>query len=88
MARSHEHGIAAAGNTSNPCLLVLEEKGYRLWLEPMEQGSLWCAEKNGIGFMGYSGAELLGVVTLWEAYGRSWNRQTPDVYGRLVEEME
>ncbi len=88
MKDSERTGISAAGNTNNPCLLILREKGYRLWLEPMEQGSLWCAEKDGVGFMGHSGPELLGIATLWERYGEEWNRQAPDIYSELIDEMD
>lgn len=35
--------------------------------------------------MGYSGPELLGVVTLWEAYQGDWNKQSPDIYSELME---
>ena len=88
MSRPKKHGIAAAGNTNNPCLLILRHAGYDLWLEPTEQGSLWCASKNGFHFMGHSGAELLGIVTLWEQFGPEWNQQGPDVYGELIDKME
>lgn len=88
MNTAKKHGIAAAGNTHNPCLLVLQDGGYELWLEPTEQGSLWCASKDDIQFMGHSGAELLGIVTLWERFGTEWNKQEPDVYGKLLDDME
>lgn len=88
MNTSEKHGIAAAGNTNNPCLLILRNAGYDLWLEPTEQGALWCASKDGVHFMGHSGAELLGIVTLWERLGAAWNQQEPDVYSELLENME
>ncbi|EAQ78297.1 hypothetical protein [Blastopirellula marina] len=78
-------GISAAGNTSDPCLILLRSRGYHLWLEPTQRGSLWGAEKSGISFTGYSGPELLGVVTHGEAYPGDWNRQSPDIYGDLME---
>lgn len=83
-----EHGISWAGNTNNPCLLVLREQGYELSLEPRQQGSLWCASKDGVRFMAHSGAELLGLVTLWQRFGINWNQQVPDVFSELVDRME
>lgn len=49
---------------------------------------LWCASKDGVGFMGHSGPELLGVVTLWERFGSNWNQQTPNIYNELVDKMD
>lgn len=87
-----EHGVSAAGNTDNPCLLILRDAGYDLWLEPREQasqlGPLWCASKNDVHFMGHSGAELLGIVTLWEHFGPDWNRQNPSVLDELFDDMD
>lgn len=88
MDTPESRGISAAGNTNNPCLLILRDAGYDLWLEPTERGSLWCASKDGVGFMGHSGAELLGIVTLWERFGENWNQQEPDVLSELFDAME
>src|SRR5947209_584737 len=38
--KAMESSLVASGNTSNPSLLVLREKGYELWLEPGENGTL------------------------------------------------
>ena len=36
--------LVASGNTYNPSLIVLRNKGYDLWLEQADDGStLWCA---------------------------------------------
>lgn len=67
---------------------MLRSKGYELWLEKAENGSLWNARKNGRSFLAYSGPELLGLVTLWECLGDDWNRQQPDVLGELFEQMD
>jgi hypothetical protein len=81
--------LAASGDTYNPSLIVLRDKGYRLWLEKGEDDrSLWCAQKGSQSFLAYSGPELLGLVVLWEHLGEGWNRQEPDVYGELVDGME
>lgn len=72
-------GISFAGNTFNPCLLILRKNGYRLWIEESESSSMWCADKDEAHFMAYSPPELLGIVTLWETYGEAWNRQLPNI---------
>lgn len=82
-----QSGLVAAGNTYNPSLIVLREKGYDLWLEGGEARSLWCARKDGRDFLAYSGPELLGLVVLWEHLGEGWNRQSPDLLGELTDAM-
>ena len=88
MGTQTQSALVASGNTYNPSLIVLRDKGYDLWLEQGENGSLWCARKGGQSFLAYSGPELLGLVTLWEHLGENWNRQEPDVYGELMDKME
>lgn len=83
-----EPSLVASGNTYNPCLIVLKKKGYVLWLEKGENGSLWCARKGDQSFLAYTGPELLGLVTLWEHLGANWNQQQPDIYGELIDKME
>ncbi len=80
--------LVASGNTYNPSLIVLRDKGYDLWLERGEEGSLWCAKKGDQRFLAFSGPELLGLVVLWEHLGENWNQQEPDIYGELTENME
>jgi hypothetical protein len=82
-----QSSLVASGNTYNPCLIVLRDKGYELWLEKGEDRSLWCARKDGQSFLAYSGPELLGLVTLWEHLGEGWNRQDPDILDELYEKM-
>jgi hypothetical protein len=83
-----ETSLVASGNTYNPSLIVLRAKGYELWLEKGENGSLWCARKGQQRFLAYTGPELLGLVVLWEQLGQNWNQQQPDVYGELIDKME
>ena len=83
-----ETSLVACGNSCNPCLIVLRQKGYELWLEKGDDGNLWCAKKGDQRFLAYTGPELLGVVALWENLGSNWNQQQPDVYGELVDKME
>lgn len=83
-----QSALVAAGNTYNPSLIVLRQKGYDLWLEKAEDCSLWCAKKGDQSFLAYSGPELLGLVVLWEHLGESWNQQRPDILGELSDKME
>ncbi len=82
-----EKSLVASGNTYNPCLIVLRNKGYELWLEQGDEQTLWCARKGDQSFLAYSGPELLGLVVLWEHLGDNWNQQKPDVYEELIDKM-
>lgn len=80
--------LVASGNTYNPALLVLRAKGYDIWLEKGDNGTLGCARKDGHSFLAYTGPELLGLVTLWEHLGDNWNQQQPDVVVQLHDQMQ
>jgi hypothetical protein len=80
--------LVASGNTYNPSLIVLRQKGYTVRLDKGDNSSLWCASKGDQSFLAYSGPELLGVVALWENLGKNWNQQIPDVYSELIDEMK
>jgi hypothetical protein len=63
--------LSSAPSTDNPSLLVLREKGYRLEIISYKRlgrypSCIYIAEKDGHRFAGNSGAELLGIVALWE----------------------
>jgi len=90
MATQLESCLIASGNTYNPSLVVLRQKGYEVWLEKGDKGddeSLWCAKKGDQSFLAYTGPELLGLVALWEHLGRNWNQQKPDIYSELIERL-
>jgi len=87
MATNVQSSLVASGNTYNPSLIVLRDKGYELWLEKGDDGSLWCAKKGDQSFLAYSGPELLGLVVLWEHLGENWNQQHPDLYGELIDRI-
>ncbi len=80
--------LIAYGNTYNPSLLVLREKGYDLWIEEGQNSNQWYASKGSQSFLAYSGPELLGLVVLWETLGENWNQQEPNVLGALLDERE
>ncbi len=83
-----QSSLVTSGNTNNPSLIVLRKKGYDLWLEHGENRFLWCARKDDQSFLAYSAPELLGLVTLWEHLGESWNQQRPRIYSELIKQME
>jgi len=76
--------IHAAGNTYNPCLLILAEKGYGLSSDELENGMIYSAEKGENRFSGFSPPELLGIVVLGETFGGNWNRQQPDLLAGVL----
>lgn len=78
------NSLVAAGNTYNPCLLILRAKGFRVWAEEEHGKLFWNAEKEGLGMLAYSPPELLGIVTLWETMGENWNQQQPDIIGEVL----
>lgn len=80
---SRSKSVVAAGNTYNPSLIILKEKGYRLWIEETQDRVLWNAAKDGSAFLAYSPPELLGIVTMCETFGDDWNRQSPDIINEL-----
>jgi hypothetical protein len=80
--------IVAAGNTYNPCLLILKEKGYSLWAENAKDQVIWNARNDDREFSGYSPPELLGIVVLWETLREGWNQQSPNVLGEIGGEAE
>lgn len=73
--------IAEAGNTFYPALVVLRSKGYRLrWRhsERTDRDDFW-ALKDGEEFVASGPEALLGIVTLWETYGRDWQADIREV---------
>jgi hypothetical protein len=82
--------VRIAGNTHNPCLLALRAKGYKLtlWFTKDYKGdyhSDYDAEKEGRIFSATTGAELLGLVAMWEVRGDDWRTKSsePQVYDEL-----
>ncbi len=84
--------LASAGNTSNPCLFILQKKGYKLKLLNLEsERCLYIGFKEGRQFVGDSAEELLGLVTLWEHFGDDWRAKAanlPDLYDNIPVEDE
>jgi carbohydrate-binding DOMON domain-containing protein len=79
--------LIAAGNTYNPCLLLLRSKGYHVWAEGSGDRILWNASNDSCSCAAYSPPELLGIVSLFEGYGPDWNRQTPNLLSELMREQ-
>ncbi len=78
--------LVAWGNTYNPSLLVLRQKGYQLRAETASDGKnvLWTALKDEDSFSAHSPPELLGIVVLWETFGADWNQQAPNLLAELL----
>ena len=61
--------LAAYSNVKDAALVVLEEKGFRIWVDHQsEPNERWFAEKNGWDFMAHDPIELLGLVAIYELY--------------------
>ncbi len=82
--------IRSAGNTQNPCLLALRDKGYKLtlWFTIDGKGDHmmnYDAEKEERLFSATTAAELLGLVAMWEVRGDDWRTKPtdPDVFDEL-----
>jgi hypothetical protein len=58
----------------NPSLIVLRNKGYDLWLEKGENGSLWCARKGDQSFLAYTRS---GIVRPSDAPGITRRKLEP-----------
>jgi hypothetical protein len=83
--------LSSTAATDNPSLLVLHEKGYKLRIRCYRKvdGTSYClyfAMTDELRFTANSGAELLGLVALWEAYSKDWNKQYPDIMTENIEE--
>jgi hypothetical protein len=81
--------MADAMNTYNAALLVLQDKGYRLWLEPSDENEeeygRWHAERDGRVFVAWDPLRLLGLVAIWEHRGDDWRQRKDeeDLYSRI-----
>lgn len=84
----YKFSLRIAGNTQNPVLIILKDKGYRLWAEEHNDESLsWNADQNGRLFSATDPVELLGLVTLWEVRGNDWQSKEnePDLCKALLD---
>jgi hypothetical protein len=80
--------LADAMNTYNPALLVLRQKGYRVWVDPGDQeseGEDWRAEKDARDFVASDPLRLLGLITMWEHRGDGWqgSASEADLYDEI-----
>jgi len=72
--------IATAGNTDNPCLFVLKQKGYSVVVEVAPSGrALYIAKRDRCRFVGRNGPEVLGLVSMWEFFGDHWRDQLSEI---------
>jgi hypothetical protein len=74
--------IRIAGNTEIPCLLAIEAKGFRVWLDYLKWANPidprngyqpdYQAEHDGAYFSATSAEALLGLIAMWEFRGDDW----------------
>ena len=77
--------LTSAGNTDNPSLFILRTKGYQLEVSASNESSHYVARKDGRSFLGHSGTELLGLITLWENLGDNWRARASSMPNILDE---
>ncbi len=75
--------IKEADNTQNSALLVLRDKGYKLWIVPNLDSNIpmftdWRAEKNGWEFSATDPTVLLGMISMHEYRGDDWQLKTDE----------
>jgi hypothetical protein len=85
-----QHGalIRIAGNTGIPCLMAIQAKGFRVWLDYLnrphpadprdEYQPNYQAEGHGAYFSATSTEELLGLIAMWEVRGDSWQPRSSE----------
>ncbi|HEU5118027.1 MAG TPA: hypothetical protein VFT74_15490 [Isosphaeraceae bacterium] len=78
--------LIAYGNTYNPSLLILQEKGYQISAEEGENSMTGYALKDSVTLTACSPPELLGLATLWECFGETWNRQEPGLLEKVLDD--
>lgn len=81
--------LAEAMNTYNPALLVLQELGFQLAVEPKaenEKWRTWVARKDSNTFFASDPVTLLGLVALWQHRGESWGlkKSEENLYDKLI----
>jgi hypothetical protein len=73
--------LTDAMNTYTPALLILQGRGYQIWLEPSDDErelGTWWAKKDGAQFAAFDPLRLLGLIILWEQRGGQWERQVEE----------
>lgn len=80
--KTAEFKLAAAGNTVNPALLILQNKGYEIGFEIRNESDYetWWAEKDNRLFMADDALALLGLVSIWENRGNDWQTKENEVW--------
>jgi hypothetical protein len=85
-SEDHQFSLSTTYATHNPALIILREKGYELLIIPDkdEGGSTYVAKASGRRFAATGGAELLGLIAIWENHGEDWNKQEPYILDELI----
>jgi hypothetical protein len=81
--------LADAGNTWNPALFVIREKGYGVYRWPTtseDDCDDLVAIKDGRAFFAQNPVSLLGLIAMWEQLGDEWRKQGyPDEDDRILQ---
>lgn len=82
--------LSEYANVYNTALLILEEKGFRCWVDDVTE--TFRCERDGWDFMAESPVGLLGLVAIFEAVSPSeyseywWRKDSRIIYGALPHE--
>ncbi len=73
--------IVALANTEVPAILALESLGFNIAsrIVNVDQGMIWTATGNGDEYVAEDPLSLLGLVTLLEVRGDTWQASDDDI---------
>ena len=81
--------LSSFSNVYNTAAVLLQRKGYQLWVDREAETPLFMAEKDGWDFAADSPVELLGIIAIFEAHSPDsyseywWRIEKPSIYGDL-----
>ncbi len=80
--------LVDAMNTYDPALATLQQRGYRVWVRPLDdinEGEEWVASKDGAELIAGDPLRLLGLAAMLDARGADWQlaQSEPHLYDAL-----
>ena len=64
--------LTLAGNSDTACLQAILDKGYEISVKDRGDWFLYIANKDDLEFSATNGPEVLGLISLYEMYGKEW----------------
>jgi hypothetical protein len=75
--------LACAANVVVPAILLLEERGYVVSVARAGNVEQWTAKRGDAELLGDDPIELLGLASLAEARGPSWQATDDQIHSTL-----